>query len=257
MPEFCRGIFGIVISLPSDSYVATSVRSERYVRLRILLLTKLLTSVQAALLARYMAATGTSPMEQQGDDDHENLGSYETPRDGDTMENTGRRKSVVTFAPSYDSDEMPLSLVDNETNNDETVQWKSDSRELTYSDVDLDDDVEAGQVPNDLLRQSLESPVRRKGNRRESMVRDLSTGKFGGGRAQSAQVRDARRPCCFFRCVQKLQLQMMVQLTISFLLPRLCVHVVIASITQLENGPTGGGTRCPQALTLLGAPKGR
>lgn len=128
-------------------------------------------------------------MKHSDGDSHENYSSHETTRIEPPIDVSRSRSAVVAFAPSFDFDESPLSSVI-ETNH-ENDSWRDRLEGEHYTNIVIDDDVEAGPTPSDVPSGSgdFDNPVRRKGNRRESMVRDLSTGRMGGGRAQSAQVR--------------------------------------------------------------------
>jgi hypothetical protein len=73
-----------------------------------------------------------------------------------------------------------------EGNGDEEIgeRDKQNKQTAMLGRVDSFEDLEVGLF----ARQEQSSPVQRKGNQRVSMVRDLSTGQLGVGRAQCAQV---------------------------------------------------------------------
>lgn len=52
----------------------------------------------------------------------------------------------------------------------------------------VDDIIVPDRISQLISRKGADVAMKRKGNRRESMVRDLETGKMGGARAQSAEV---------------------------------------------------------------------
>jgi hypothetical protein len=95
----------------------------------------------------------------------------------------------VQFAAAAAS-EPPPSLAHDpllvEGNGDEQIgeRDKQNKQSEMLGRADSFEDLEIGH----LSRQAQSSPVQRKGNQRVSMVRDLSTGQLGIGRAQCAQV---------------------------------------------------------------------